>query len=176
VLQEEDRNAIFAIGMNGEPLPEEHGFPVRMVVPGLYGYVSATKWVVELEVTRFDRASAYWTDRGWGAKGPIKIESRIDVVRQDGDTVTVAGVAWHQHTGIEKVELQIDEGPWTEAELADAISIDTWVQWRYRGEVGSGQHILRVRATGADGRTQTEDVADVLPDGATGYHTVEVSL
>jgi DMSO/TMAO reductase YedYZ molybdopterin-dependent catalytic subunit len=176
VLQEEDRNAIFAIGMNGEPLPEEHGFPVRMVVPGLYGYVSATKWVVELEVTRFDRASAYWTDRGWGEKGPVKTESRIDVVRQDGDTVTVAGVAWHQHTGIEKVELQVDDGPWNEAELADAISVDTWVQWRYRGDVGSGDHILRVRATDADRHTQTENVAGVLPDGATGYHTVEVSL
>jgi DMSO/TMAO reductase YedYZ molybdopterin-dependent catalytic subunit len=175
VLQEEDRNAIFAIGMNGEPLPEEHGFPVRMVVPGLYGYVSATKWVVELEVTRFSRSSAYWTDRGWGEKGPIKIESRIDVVRQDGDTLTVAGVAWHQHTGIEKVEVQFDDGPWDEAELADAISIDTWVQWRYRSDVAAGDHVIRVRATGADGRTQTEDVADVLPDGATGYHTVEVS-
>lgn len=174
VLQD-DRNAIFAIGMNGEPLPEEHGFPVRMVVPGLYGYVSATKWVVELEVTRFDRASAYWTDRGWGAKGPIKIESRIDVVQQDGDTLTVAGVAWHQHTGIERVELQIDDQPWNDAELADAISVDTWVQWRYRGDVTPGQHTLRVRATGADGRVQTQDVAGVLPDGATGYHTVEVT-
>ncbi|MEQ1735585.1 MAG: molybdopterin-dependent oxidoreductase, partial [Rhodoglobus sp.] len=176
VLQEEDRNAIFAIGMNGEALPEEHGFPVRMVVPGLYGYVSATKWVVELEVTRFDRASAYWTDRGWGAKGPIKIESRIDVVRGDASDVTVAGVAWHQHTGISRVEVQFDDDPWEEAELAQAISIDTWVQWRFRGEVSPGDHTLRVRATGADGRVQTDDIAGVLPDGATGYHTVEVSL
>ncbi len=102
VLLEDDRNAIFAIGMNGEPLPEEHGFPVRMVVPGLYGYVSATKWVVELEVTRFDRASAYWTDRGWGERGPIKIESRIDVAKRDGGGLLVAGVAWHQHTGIDE--------------------------------------------------------------------------
>ncbi|MEO5920170.1 MAG: molybdopterin-dependent oxidoreductase [Pseudolysinimonas sp.] len=176
VLQEEDRNAIFAVGMNGEALPEEHGFPVRMVVPGLYGYVSATKWVVELEVTRFDRASAYWTDRGWSAKGPVKIESRIDVARVDGGTLTVAGVAWHQHTGIAGVELQIDDGPWMDAELAEAISLDTWVQWRFRGDVPSGDHTLRVRATGADGRTQTEDVAGVLPDGATGYHTVGLTL
>jgi len=175
VLQD-DRNAILAIGMNGEPLPEEHGFPVRMVVPGLYGYVSATKWVVELEVTRFDRASAYWTDRGWGERGPIKIESRIDVAKRDGDGLLVAGVAWHQHTGIEKVEVQVDDEPWAEAELAAAISIDTWVQWRFLGDVSAGDHRVRVRATGADGETQTEDVADVLPDGATGYHTVDVSI
>ena len=175
VLQD-DRNAILAIGMNGEPLPEEHGFPVRMVVPGLYGYVSATKWVVALEVTRFDRTSAYWTDRGWGAKGPIKIQSRIDVAKRDGDELLVAGVAWHQHTGISRVEVQVDERPWAEAELADAISIDTWVQWRYRGDVPAGDHILRVRATGADGKTQTQDVAGVLPDGATGYHTIDVSI
>ena len=175
VLQD-DRNAIFAIGMNGEPLPEEHGFPVRMVVPGLYGYVSATKWVIELEVTRFSRASAYWTDRGWGERGPIKIESRIDVAKQDGDGILIAGVAWHQHTGIERVEVQLDDEPWADAELAEAISIDTWVQWRYRGPASAGDHTIRVRATGADGRTQTEDVAGVLPDGATGYHTVDVTL
>jgi DMSO/TMAO reductase YedYZ molybdopterin-dependent catalytic subunit len=175
VLQD-DRNAILAIGMNGEPLPEEHGFPVRMVVPGLYGYVSATKWVVELQVTRFSRTSAYWTDRGWGERGPIKIQSRIDVARLDGGELLVAGVAWHQHTGISRVEVQLDDGAWAEAELAEAISIDTWVQWRYRGAATAGDHTLRVRATGADGRTQTEDVAGVLPDGATGYHTIDVTL
>ena len=173
---EDDRNAILAIGMNGEPLPEEHGFPVRMVVPGLYGYVSATKWVVELEVTRFSRKTAYWTDRGWGERGPIKIESRIDVAKRDGAGLLVAGVAWHQHTGISRVEVQVDEDPWADAELADAISIDTWVQWRYRGDASPGDHTLRVRATGADGETQTEAVAGVLPDGATGYHTIDVSL
>ena len=134
VLQD-DRNAILAIGMNGEPLPEEHGFPVRMVVPGLYGYVSATKWVVELRGHPLrSRTSAYWTDRGWGERGPIKIESRIDVAKRDGDELLVAGVAWHQHTGISRVEVQVDDGPWAEAELADAISIDTWVQWSYRGD------------------------------------------
>jgi DMSO/TMAO reductase YedYZ molybdopterin-dependent catalytic subunit len=175
VLQD-DRNAILAIGMNGEPLPEEHGFPVRMVVPGLYGYVSATKWVVELQVTRFSRTSAYWTDRGWGERGPIKIQSRIDVAKRDGDALLVAGVAWHQHTGIAGVEVQVDDGPWTDAELADAISIDTWVQWRHRSDVAAGGHTVRVRATSRDGETQTDEVAGVLPDGATGYHTVEVSL
>jgi DMSO/TMAO reductase YedYZ molybdopterin-dependent catalytic subunit len=175
VLQEEDRNAIFAIGMNGEPLPEEHGFPVRMVVPGLYGYVSATKWVVELEVTRFDQASAYWTDRGWGVKGPVKIESRIDVARGGVGGMTVAGVAWHQHTGISGVEVQVDGGAWKPAVLADAISADTWVQWKFDFDPAAGDHDVAVRAIGADGEVQTGDIADVLPDGATGYHTVRVS-
>jgi len=175
ILQEEDRNAIFAIGMNGTPLPEEHGFPVRMVVPGLYGYVSATKWVVELEVTRFDRASAYWTDRGWGARGPVKIESRIDVARGGAGAMTVAGVAWYQHTGIAGVEVQVDGGSWRPAELAAAISPDTWVQWRYTFAPAAGDHVIAVRATGADGEVQTSAVADVVPDGATGYHTVQVT-
>ena len=177
VLQD-DRNAILAVGMNGEPLPDEHGFPVRMVVPGLYGYVSATKWVTELEVTKYSAASAYWTDRGWGAKGPIKIESRIDVPRGDvsaGDVV-VAGVAWHQHTGIAGVQVQVDDGAWQDAELAEAISVDTWVQWKWTWPARSGSHSLRVRAIGADGKTQTADVADVLPDGATGYHEVDVTV
>jgi DMSO/TMAO reductase YedYZ molybdopterin-dependent catalytic subunit len=175
VLQEEDRNAIFAIGMNGEPLPEEHGFPVRMVVPGLYGYVSATKWVTELEVTRFDAASAYWTDRGWGVKGPIKIESRVDVARGGAGAMTVAGVAWYQHTGISAVEVRVDDGPWQPADLAAEISIDTWVQWKFAFAPAAGDHTVQVRATGKDGDVQTDAVADVLPDGATGYHTVTVT-
>jgi hypothetical protein len=180
VLQDE-RSAILAVGMNGEPLPLEHGFPVRMVVPGLYGYVSATKWVVDLEVTRFDRARAYWSDRGWSERGPIKLSSRIDVPRQSqsvaSGTVTVAGVAWHQHTGIAGVEVQVDDGDWRAAELATAISIDTWVQWRYDWDAAPGSHTLRVRAIGADGEVQTADVAPVAPDGATGLdeRTVEVS-
>ena len=179
---EDDRNAILAVGMNGDPLPPEHGFPVRMVVPGLYGYVSATKWVVDLEVTRFDAASAYWTDRGWSERGPIKISSRIDVPRS-GQTlsagpITVAGVAWHQHVGIEAVDVQVDDGPWRPATLATAISIDTWVQWRYDWDAPSGTHTLRVRATGADGEVQTSDVQGVVPDGATGLdeRTVDVDL
>jgi DMSO/TMAO reductase YedYZ molybdopterin-dependent catalytic subunit len=175
VLLEEDRDAIFAIGMNGEPLPPEHGFPVRMVVPGLYGYVSATKWVVELEVTRFDRASAYWTDRGWGERGPIKLQSRIDVARGGAGGMTVAGVAWHQHTGIAGVEVRVDGGAWKSADLATAISPDTWVQWRYDFAPDAGDHEVQVRAISADGEVQTERVADVVPDGATGYHTVTVS-
>jgi DMSO/TMAO reductase YedYZ molybdopterin-dependent catalytic subunit len=180
VLQEDDRNAILAVGMNGEPLPPEHGYPVRMVVPGLYGYVSATKWVVELEVTKFSAHSAYWTQRGWSARGPVKVESEINVPQQGttvkAGTVTVAGIAWHQHTGIQKVEVQVDDQAWTEAELATAISVDTWVQWKYAWPARSGQHTLRVRATGADGEVQTSDIADTVPDGATGYHEIQVQV
>lgn len=174
----DDRNAILAIGMNGEPLPLEHGFPARLVVPGLYGYVSATKWVTELEVTRFDAARAYWTDRGWSERGPVKISSRIDVPRGqvDAGTVDVAGVAWHQHTGIASVELSIDDGPWREAELARAISVDTWVQWHYRWDAAPGAHVLKVRATSVDGEVQTSIVRDVVPDGATGYAAVGVDV
>jgi DMSO/TMAO reductase YedYZ molybdopterin-dependent catalytic subunit len=180
VLQDETRNAILAVGMNGEPLPPEHGFPVRMVVPGLYGYVSATKWVVELEVTRFADATAYWTDRGWGERGPIKISSRIDVPRDgnrlDAGEVVVAGVAWHQHTGIAGVEVQVDGEPWQPAELADEISADTWRQWRYRWPATSGAHTLRARATDATGEVQSAVVQGVLPDGATGYHEIAVQV
>jgi DMSO/TMAO reductase YedYZ molybdopterin-dependent catalytic subunit len=174
----DDRNAILAIGMNGEPLPLEHGFPVRMVVPGLYGYVSATKWVVELEVTRFDRARAYWTDRGWSARGPVKISSRIDVPRGQANAgeVVVAGIAWHQYTGIAAVDVSIDDGPWRAAELASAISADTWVQWSYRWDADPGTHELKVRATSVDGEVQTADVAPVAPDGATGHHTVSIDV
>ncbi|MFJ6653386.1 molybdopterin-dependent oxidoreductase [Microbacterium sp. NPDC091313] len=174
------RDAILAVGMNGEPLPFEHGFPVRMVVPGLYGYVSATKWVTELEVTRFDRASAYWTERGWAERGPVKLESRIDVPRVTGsvaagDTV-IAGVAWQQHVGVSAVEVQVDDGPWMPATLASAISADTWVQWSVPWTATSGRHTLRCRATNADGETQTPARADVVPDGATGWHEVQVSV
>ena len=180
VLQEDDRNAILAVGMNGEPLPPEHGYPVRMVVPGLYGYVSATKWVVELEVTRFADHSAYWTERGWSSHGPVKIESRIDVPRAGASvkagTVVVAGVAWHQHTGIQKVEVRVDGGAWNEATLATAISKDTWVQWRWEWDAPTGQHQLEVRATDTAGATQTSQVADTVPNGATGYHLIPVNV
>lgn len=169
------RDALLAVGMNGAPLPVEHGYPARLVVPGLYGYVSATKWVVDLEVTRFDRAQAYWTRRGWSARGPIKTASRIDVPASSatvtpGPTV-VAGVAWAQQRGITAVEIQVDDGPWQPAELAPEYSSDTWRQWTWRWDAVPGDHTLRVRATDGDGTVQTEQRADPVPDGATGWHT-----
>ncbi|MCW3493239.1 molybdopterin-dependent oxidoreductase [Microbacterium sp. SSM24] len=176
----DDRDALLAIGMNGEPLPPEHGFPARLVVPGLYGYVSATKWVKELEVTRFDRARAYWTDRGWSERGPIKLQSRIDVPRKSqgltaGDTV-IAGVAWQQHVGVAGVEVQIDEGPWQPATLAAAISTDTWVQWHLPWTAVEGDHLIRCRAISATGEVQTSDRAHPAPDGASGWHERFVSV
>jgi DMSO/TMAO reductase YedYZ molybdopterin-dependent catalytic subunit len=153
---------------------------VRMVVPGLYGYVSATKWVVSLEVTRFDQHTAYWTDRGWSERGPVKLSSRIDVPasgRQvNAGTVTVAGVAWSQHVGVSAVHVRVDEGEWQEATLADAISPDTWRQWRYAWQATPGTHTLRVRATDAKGMVQTSTVRDVVPDGATGLHSIQVTV
>ena len=170
----DDRNAILAVGMNGDPLPAEHGFPVRMVVPGLYGYVSATKWVTELEVTRFDKVAAYWTTRGWSERGPIKLQSRIDVPRKQqgmkaGESV-IAGVAWQQQVGISGVEVQIDEGAWQPATLATAISDDTWVQWSMPWTATVGDHLIRCRATSATGELQTEELSRTDPDGATGWH------
>ncbi|MET0828795.1 MAG: molybdopterin-dependent oxidoreductase, partial [Microbacterium sp.] len=170
----DDRNAILAVGMNGEPLPAEHGFPVRMVVPGLYGYVSATKWVTELEVTRFDKATAYWSTRGWSERGPIKLQSRIDVPKKQqgmkaGESV-IAGVAWQQQVGVSAVEVQIDEGAWQPATLATAISGDTWVQWSMPWTATVGDHLIRCRATSATGELQTEELSRTDPDGATGWH------
>jgi len=174
------RDALLAVAMNGEPLPIEHGFPVRQVVPGLYGFVSATKWVVEWEVTRFDRFSAYWTDRGWSEQAPVKTQSRIDTPRSGADldagTVTIGGVAWAQHRGIERVEVRVDDGEWLPARLAADPSIDTWVQWVVEWEAEPGDHVLAVRATDSTGETQTEAEADVVPDGATGWHTIDVSV
>ena len=153
VLTDPDRQALLAIGMNGEPLPIEHGFPVRMVVPGLYGYVSATKWVTELKVTTFAEDEGYWTPLGWSARGPIKIASRIDVPRRatvDPGTVVVAGVAWAQHTGISAVEVQIDQDAWQPAQLAETVGPDTWRQWKFDWAATSGMHTITVRATDAD--------------------------
>ncbi|MCU1542552.1 MAG: oxidoreductase [Microbacteriaceae bacterium] len=180
VLEDEQRNSLLAVGMNGEALPIEHGFPVRMVVPGLYGYVSATKWVVELKVSTFAQESAYWTERGWSAKGPVKTSSRIDVpsfgTELQAGTVAIAGVAWAQHVGIDKVEVRIDNEPWREAILAPAISIDTWRQWHIEWEATTGDYTIEVRATDASGFTQKEQRVDVVPDGAEGWHTIQVRV
>ena len=178
VLTDIDTDALIAVGMNGSPLPLEHGFPVRMVVPGLYGYVSATKWLSELSVTRFDRAQGYWTDKGWSVKGPIKTASRIDRPREGSSIAAgryaVAGVAWDQHTGIRSVEVRVDNGPWQQARLAQTVSADTWRQWVWEWDAVTGKHTLQVRATNADGQTQTSAVAPPAPNGATGWHTVDV--
>ncbi|WP_306291666.1 molybdopterin-dependent oxidoreductase [Microbispora sp. GKU 823] len=173
------RDALLAVAMNGEVLPEAHGFPVRQVVPGLYGYVSATKWVTEIRVTRFDRDEAYWTPRGWAPRGPIKTQSRIDLPR-DGDEVTagrttVAGVAWAQHRGVDAVEVRVDGGAWRQARLADVPGPDTWRQWSLDLDLTPGRHTISVRATDATGYTQTADEVPPAPDGATGLHTVTVT-
>jgi DMSO/TMAO reductase YedYZ molybdopterin-dependent catalytic subunit len=177
----DDRDAILAVAMNGEPLPIEHGFPVRTLVPGLYGYVSACKWVVDLEVTRFDEIDAYWTSKGWSELGPVKIASRIDVPRSGSDVpgdepVVFGGVAWHQHTGIEGVEVAVDGGAWQPCTLASVPSVDTWVQWSTSLTLEPGDHTVRVRATGKDGQVQTGVEQDVLPDGATGWHSVDFTV
>ncbi|NUP17542.1 MAG: molybdopterin-dependent oxidoreductase [Streptomyces sp.] len=174
------RDALFAIAMNGEPLPLEHGFPVRQVVPGLYGYVSATKWVVDVKVTRFDRDEAYWTPRGWAAKGPIKTESRIDVPKPGASLkagrTAIAGVAWAQHVGVDAVEVRVDRGEWRQARLAAVPGPDTWRQWALDWDATPGDHTIEVRATDASGRTQTDVQAPPAPDGASGWHTITVSV
>ena len=174
----DDRQSMLAYAMNGEPLPLEHGFPVRVVVPGLYGYVSATKWVVDLDVSRFDQFDAYWTPRGWDELGPIKTQSRIDrpTSKAKPGPVVVAGVAWHQHVGISAVEVRVDGGPWQRATLAADGSFDTWRQWHWTWDAQRGNHVLQVRAIDAEGNPQTEEQAPPAPNGATGLHTVEVSV
>ncbi|UUW89943.1 molybdopterin-dependent oxidoreductase [Pimelobacter simplex] len=175
----DERNALLAVAMNGEPLPIEHGFPVRTIVPGLYGYVSATKWVVDMEVTRYDDITAYWTEKGWSEMGPVKIASKIEVPSSGADVpvgeLVCAGVAWMQHTGISAVEVQVDGGAWQRARLAATPNVDTWVQWRATVTLDEGDHQLRVRAVDADGNVQTGVLADVVPDGATGWHTIDVT-
>jgi DMSO/TMAO reductase YedYZ molybdopterin-dependent catalytic subunit len=173
------RDAMLAVAMNGEALPIAHGFPVRVVVPGLYGYVSATKWVVDMELTTFGAYDAYWIQRGWAQQAPIKVESRIDVPQRGSISAgprDIAGVAWAQHRGIAGVEVQIDDGPWQPAELAPEDTVDTWRQWRLTWDAPAGDHQIAVRATTDDGETQTPMLADPAPNGATGYHTVEVQV
>lgn len=174
------RDALLAIGMNGEPLPTEHGFPARTVVPGLYGYVSACKWIVDIKATTFAAEQAYWVQGGWAARPPIQLMSRIDTPRHDGamvvgKPVAIAGVAWDQHVGVSRVEVQVDDGAWQRAVLAAVPSTDTWRQWYSHWTPGAaGSHTLRVRATDARGRPQTADNHSPFPAGATGLHTVTV--
>lgn len=174
------RDAMLAVGMNGEPLPLERGFPVRMIVPGLYGYVSATKWLVDLKLSSFDDFDPYWVKRDWDAKAPIKTFSRIDTPKPlstvAAGRVAVAGVAWAQHRGIEAVEVRVDEGDWRPADLAPVISSDTWRQWKWEWDASAGRHSLQVRATDHTGRTQTAKRRPPFPNGATGRHSVVVTV
>jgi DMSO/TMAO reductase YedYZ molybdopterin-dependent catalytic subunit len=174
------RESLLAVGMNGQLLPPEHGYPVRVVVPGLYGYASATKWVVDMELTTFGAYDAFWVKQGWSQQGPIKTESRIDVPKGGGTSlaagqVTIAGVAWAQHRGIAAVEVSVD-GIWYDAKLAVQDTIDTWRQWYYVWDATPGPHVLQVRATDQTGHTQTAVVHRTEPNGATGYHTIRVNV
>jgi DMSO/TMAO reductase YedYZ molybdopterin-dependent catalytic subunit len=180
VLLDEERGALVAIAMNGEPLPLAHGFPARMVTPGLYGYVSATKWLVDLEVTRFADFEAYWTSRGYAAQAPIKTSSRIDVPRSfakvKAGRTPVAGVAWSQDRGVQGVEVRVDGGDWQEAELATEDNLNTWRQWVWQWDAEPGTHTLEVRATDRSGYTQTSERAPIAPDGSTGWDSVNVTV
>jgi DMSO/TMAO reductase YedYZ molybdopterin-dependent catalytic subunit len=174
------RDALLAIGMNGEALPVEHGFPVRTVVPGLYGYVSACKWLVDIEATTFDEQQAYWVEGGWAPRPAIRLESRIDTPRPHatvnvGEQTSIAGVAWDQHVGVSKVEVQVDDGPWQAAQLAAVPSTDTWRQWYLPWTPqGSGSHRLQVRATDGHGVVQDTTHRSPFPSGATGLHSITV--
>jgi hypothetical protein len=174
------RDAMLAVAMNGTALPVEHGFPVRMVVPGLYGYVSACKWITDIEVTTYAGNVAYWAQRGWSPQAPIKTESRIDVpngsARLKPGTTPVAGVAWAQHKGIAAVEVRVDNGPWHGARLAAVPDIDCWRQWVWDWDATPGNHIIQARATDATGYTQTPFQAPPPPNGASGYPSVSVSV
>jgi DMSO/TMAO reductase YedYZ molybdopterin-dependent catalytic subunit len=175
------RDAMLAVGMDGAPLPVEHGFPARVVIPGLYGYVSACKWVTDLEVTTFAARTAFWITQGWAQASAIRLESRIDVPRagatvRAGRSTPVAGVAWDQHVGVSRVEVQVDGGPWRRADLGEDVSTDTWRQWYLPWTPNrAGRHTLRVRAFDGAGHPQDATARDPFPAGATGLHTITVS-
>jgi DMSO/TMAO reductase YedYZ molybdopterin-dependent catalytic subunit len=174
------RPSMVAVAMNGEPLPVKHGFPARLVVPGLYGYVSATKWLAEIELTTWDAVDGYWIPRGWAKEGPIKTQSRIDVPRADTSVpagpTPIAGVAWAPTRGIEQVEVRVDDGPWQPARLSGALSANTWVQWLLSWDATPGRHQIEVRATDGTGETQTAEAAPPAPSGATGHDTISVEV
>ncbi|WP_298456781.1 molybdopterin-dependent oxidoreductase [uncultured Cellulomonas sp.] len=171
-------DAMVAVAMNGEPLPARHGFPARLVVPGLYGYVSATKWLTAIDLTTFEDEAGYWIPRGWAREGPVKTQSRIDVPRATAPLSPgrqpIAGVAWAPTRGIEQVEVRVDDGPWQSARLAAALDVDTWRQWVLEWDATPGRHTLSVRASDGTGETQTDQRTPVAPDGAAGRHTIQV--
>ena len=174
------RDALLAVAMNGKPLPVAHGFPVRTVVPGLYGYVSACKWITDIEVTTYAANQSYWAQRGWFAQAPVKTESRIDVPNGQGPIkagrTAIAGVAWAQHKGIDAVEVRVDRGPWLQATLAAVPGIDTWRQWVMNWDATAGNHVIEARATDKTGYTQTPVQTAPEPNGASGYPIVQVSV
>lgn len=176
----DDREPLVAVAMNGEPLPPDHGFPARLIVPGLFGYVSATKWLTEIELTTWEGFNAYWVPLGWSKEGPILTQSRIDVPQDRASvaagTVPIAGVAWAPDRGISGVEVQVDEDGWAAAEISTPISNATWVQFVHRWEATSGEHLIRVRATDGSGEVQTDERTQPAPDGARGHHTIRVSV
>ena len=171
------RDAMIVVAMNGEPLPDAHGFPARMLVPGLYGFVSATKWLKRIEFTTYAKRSAYWTDRKWATDAPILTQSRIEVPKSlstvPKDKAVIAGVAWAQHRGIDKVEIKIDDDEWRQAKLADSAGIDLWRQWSFVYDGPAGLHSAQVRATDKSGETQPEKRTKVFPSGATGWHQIQ---
>ena len=175
----DEREAMVAVAMNGEPLPANHGFPARLIVPGLFGYVSATKWLAEIELTTWDAFDAYWVPLGWSKEGPILTQSRIDTPhngdRLTAGTVPIAGVAWAPDRGVSAVEVRIDEGQWIEAELSRPISDATWVQFVHHWDAGPGDHVIQVRATDGTGDVQTDQRTPPAPDGARGHHTIQVN-
>jgi hypothetical protein len=174
------RNALLAVGMNGQPLPIAHGFPARMLVPGLYGYASATKWVVDLEIATFAAQRSYWAQHGYAVRGPIKTESRIDVPKPlqqvKAGRTAVAGVAWAPHRGIDRVEVRADNGAWHDAKLATVPGIDTWRQWVWQWDATPGLHQLEVRATDGTGATQSARRVPIFPNGATGWDSTTVTV
>ena len=174
------RDAMIAVGMNGTALPLEHGYPARVIIPGLYGYVSATKWLTNLDITTWSQAQGYWIPLGWSRDAPIKTQSRIDVPRRNetvrAGRVAIAGVAWAQQIGIEKVEVRIGSSDWKKATLALDFSDDTWRQWKYEFDAKPGEYQVQVRATNKAGETQTQEVSRPDPDGATGYHTRKIKV
>jgi DMSO/TMAO reductase YedYZ molybdopterin-dependent catalytic subunit len=174
---------MIAIGMNGQPLSVDHGYPARLIIPGLYGYVSATKWLSEIELTTWDAFDGYWIPRGWAKEAPILTQSRIDTPRGGstvaaGSSVPIAGVAWAPDRGVQRVEVSIDDGAWQQAEMSLPLNDATWVQWKLAWQTPSdgGRHRLRVRATDGTGTVQTAEVTRPDPDGARGYHTIDVSV
>jgi len=174
------RRPMIALGMNGEPLPAQHGYPARLIIPGLYGYVSATKWIKEIELTTLEGFDGYWVPLGWAKEAPILTQSRIDVPKHNASVaagpVAVAGVAWAPDRGISAVEVRVDDGPWQQAELSNPLATAAWVQWLLAWDAPAGRHTIRVRATDGEGVVQTEERTRPAPDGARGHHSIEVAV